>query len=479
VFAKVGFARLPRTVLAATCALGVLTGIALARKWPHGDVRWLLLLVPGIWLLRRQGLAALAVVTVLGLTVGLWRGTAMTRQAAPYQTLALHKVMLVGQASEDAVYGTRSQLVFSMDHVRVVAPLQAALPGSVRVGGFGEAAVFRGDIVQVSGKLYPSRGNTLASVSFAKLRVWQQGNSWIDALRRRFAAGLESALPEPQASFGLGLLIGQRSTLPADVSQTLLAVGLVHIIAVSGYNLTIIINAVRRLLGGRSKFQMAATCLFLMALFVLITGSSPSIVRASMVSTLSLFAWYYGRKIAPLVLLLAAGAASALANPQYVWGNVSWYLSFLAFFGVVVVAPLVLRRLYGEREPKLLVQLVLESLCAEACTLPYVLHIFGQMSLVSLPANVLVAAFVPLAMLLCMAAGVAGVFVPALAGWVAWPARELLGFMLQMADALARVPHSFVQGMAFSASAMVMTYGILLAIVISLHMRAPPVGDNR
>src|SRR5690606_37841161 len=100
----------------------------------------------------------------------------------------------------------------------------------------------------------------------------------------------------------------------------------------------------------------------------------------------------------------------------------------------------------------LVATVALESLCAELMTLPYVLHIFGQMSFIGLLANVLVVALVPLAMLLCLIAGLAGMLLPAIAGWLAWPARLLLTYMLDIADLLSHIPHIFVQGLTFSLS---------------------------
>jgi len=290
----------------------------------------------------------------------------------------------------------------------------------------------------------------------------------LEQVRRRFASGLQSALPEPLASFGLGLLVGQKNTLPTRVSQTLLMVGLTHIIAVSGYNLTIILRAVRKILGERSKFQTLSASLGLMVLFLAVAGSSPSLARAALVSALSLAAWYYGRVIKPLPLLLFAAAITVLVNPLYFRGNVSWWLSFLAFFGVMIVAPLLTRRIFGMREPRLLTAVVIESLCAETMTLPYVLHTFGQLSLVSLPANLLVVALVPLAMLLTLVAGLAGMLVAAFAGWFAWPARLLLTYMLDVANLLSRIPHAFVQNRSFSTGAMLASYAIVAFVVLNL-----------
>jgi len=419
------------------------------------------LAVPAVLSLWHHNWLTVLCVGALCFMTGAARGTDMLRQLALYTQLHQQKVVLVGRATDDGVYGDRSQLTFTLDHVSVVSPRAAALPGAVSVRGFGAPAVYRGDLVQVSGKLFKTRGGNQAGVSFAQLKVLASDPSPIDTFRREFAAGMQSALPEPLASFGLGLLIGQRSTLPEDTKETLLMVGLTHIIAVSGYNLTIMVEVARRLCGKRSKFQTAVACLTLIGVFLLITGNSPSIVRASIISVLGIAAWYYGRTIKPLVLLLTAGAITVAANPLYLWGNVGWYLSFLAFFGVLVVGPIVIRRLYGERKPPLLIQILLESLCAEIMTLPYVLYIFGQLSLMALPANVLVVALVPLAMLLGLLAGLGGMLLPAFAGWFAWPANLLLTYMLDVARLLSRVPHAFIENIGFSLPMMLGVYAVV------------------
>jgi len=394
----------------------------------------------------------------LSMGVGWWRGSIYMEKLAVHQSLHYQKVVLLGQATEDAVYGERYQLEFSLSKLRVISPIAESLVGNLTVRGFGESAVYRGDIVKVEGSLYPTRGNNLGSVSFAKLEVVARDGFWLNRLRRNFAAGMQSALPEPVASFGLGLLIGQRSTLPEGTSEQLRHVGLTHIIAVSGYNLTIIVMACRRLFAKRSKFQATTACLALIGVFLLITGSSPPIVRAAIISLLSIAAWYYGRNIKPFVLLLVAATATVIANPIYLWGNISWYLSFLAFFGVLVLAPLISKRLLGKKEPSVLVGILLESTCASILVIPYILYIFGQVSLVSLPANLLVVPLIPIAMLLALFAGLGGMLLPAVAGWLAWPANIVMTFMLDVANLFSRIPHAFAQNIGFPLTYMISSY---------------------
>ncbi len=420
---------------------------------------------------RLRLLRAMAVI-LCGLGVGGLRGTVVWHAVLPYQILQKQPVVLEGRAVDDAVYGKQTQLTFDMHKVKLVSPARLSLPGKIGVSGFGATAIYRNDLVQASGKLALGQGGHQAWLSFADLRVTHTSPSLVNRLRQRFDAGLQSALPEPVASFGLGLLVGQRSTIPADVSQNLLMVGLVHIIAVSGYNLTILLQASRSLLGKRSLYQGTILSLVLIAVFLLFTGDSPSIVRAAVVSLLGIGAGYYGRSFKPTLLLLLAAAITALADPLQVWGDVSWYLSFLAFTGVLLVGPLLHERFVPRAFQKsVIVAVMVESVSAEMMTLPYVLYVFGQMSFVSLLANVLVVALVPLAMLLTFVAGLAGMLVPFVAGWLAWPASVLLTYMLDTAKGLAHVPHIFVQNHYLLAWQMLACYVVVAYLVLLLNMK--------
>jgi competence protein ComEC len=461
--------RLRRWVLVIASCLALFAGVLWARGFDLSSASWLWLVACGaLFSLRRHNALTLLFLVVLFFGVGWWRGGEYMQKLAVHESLHYEKVVLVGKATEDGVYGKRYQLEFSMNSVEIIQPIRTPLVGSLTIRGFGEAAVYRGDIVQVSGKLYPTRGNNLGSISFAELTVLERDASWINALRRDFAAGMQSALPEPVASFGLGLLIGQRSTLPETTEDQLRYAGLTHIIAVSGYNLTIIVLACRRLLAKHSKFQATIACLALVGLFLLITGSSPPIVRAAVISALTIAAWYYGRNIKSVVLLLVAAALTIIANPLYLWGNVSWYLSFLAFFGVLVLAPLITKRFFGSKEPKVLSGIIIESACASVLVIPYILYIFGEISVVSLLANLLVIPFIPLAMLLALFAGLAGMAAPAIAGWIAWPAKLLLTYMLDIADVLSRVPHAFITHIGFPLWMMFASYATISFICVVL-----------
>lgn len=462
-----------RTTLLTILCVAFLVGLAVAR---------LNVAVPYLWVVaitciavataRHRTWLTVAVVLVFGFVCGCWRGGEFNKRLTPYSQLFGKKIVVQVVASEDATYGTNSQLTFESHESTVMQPTKASLPGRIKVSGFGETAVFKGDVVQVSGKLTPLRGGRQAQLGFAEIKVLSRANNPIDTVRRNFAAGTYSALPEPLASFGLGILVGQRSSLPDEVSKQLAAVGLTHVIAVSGYNLTIIVDAVRRLLRKRSKYQTVLCIAVLVGLFLMMTGMSASIVRASIISGLSIAAWYYGRTFKPLLLISLTAAITAGWNPLYLWGDIGWYLSFLAFFGVLVVAPLILRRMYGDHEPKFLQAILIETLAAQIMTLPLILFIFQQFSLISILSNVLVVPLIPLAMLVTLIAGLGGMWLVDFVGWLTWPARILLTYILDLVSVFSRVPHALTH-IGLTVWGLVIMYGLICLVTFVLWRKTP------
>ncbi len=384
-----------------------------------------------------------------------------------YEPFYYQKIAITARANEDALYGKTKQLAFTANDITLEDGQK--LTGKIQLSGFGVNAVFQGDEVTATGKLYPGFGAYQGRMSFAVLSVTAHNPSMVSEIRRKFAAGMQTALPEPLAPFAMGLLVGQRANLPAEVKQDLLMVGLTHIIAVSGYNLTIILHASKRLLGKRSKRISTFLSLALIAVFLLLAGASASIVRAAIVSVLSIAAGYYGRAFKPLNLIAFAAAITAWANPFYIWSDLSWYLSFLAFYGVMILAPLIQIRWPSRWHDSLIAGVALESICAEIMSLPFVLYIFGQMSLIGLPANVLVVTLVPLAMLLGMVAGLAGMLTGAVAGWFAWPASLLLSYMLDIAHLMSHIPHIFIENRSLSLAGMLGLYVLITLFTIILQ----------
>jgi competence protein ComEC len=413
------------------CVFG-LAGIYVGRYY---DLSFLPLLTSAfIFLTTRKKIARYYVgIAVLALGIGNMRGVAHNQG---FEVLRGHfetKVTLHVSSLDDAEYDTRGQLAFNANNIEINGE---RVPGQIAVSGFGEFSVLRGDTVEVSGKLMQARGSNQARVSFAQLDTVKKDVSWYNKLRRKFIKKLRDNLPEPLSSFASGLLIGQRATIPERITNDLRDAGLAHIIAVSGYNLTIIIKFVMVILKKFSRYQKLSISLLIVGIFLLITGFSASIGRAGIVSSLSLLAWYYGRQFRPAVLLVVSALATALYKPEYIWGDVGWYLSFLAFSGVLIVSPILRQRISPGKELKLLGSTLLETLSVLIMVVPYSMYIFGVLSLTALPANMIVAPSIPLAMALSVVSGI----LPHQLALLNLPAVVVLQGILSISHLFANLP---------------------------------------
>jgi competence protein ComEC len=136
----------------------------------------------------------------------------------------------------------------------------------------------------------------------------------------------------------------------------------------------------------------------------------------------------------------------------------------------MIIAPAIQARFF-RRTPKFLTIVILESLSAELMTLPLIMLTFSQLSLVALLANMLIVPLVPAGMLLAALAATAGALLPALAGWIALPARLVLTFMLDVVHMLASIPSVLVHA-SINVGYMLSFYALLLVVIVVLHHRA-------
>lgn len=448
-----------RTTLIALYCGGLLAGLGLvaAGVLLYGVVWSVLGLVLVACSLRRRIVVAVPAVVVAGLVCGLLRGTEIQTQLSFFKGYEGKKVILRGVVIDDAGYGDKGQRDMRLQNVQLEG---RSPPGVVRVTSHTLHQPRRGDVVEVTGKLREGFGSYQAAIYFGQLQVVAVAKNPIDEFRHIFAAGIYSNMPDLQASLGLGVLMGVKTQLPEDLDGQLKVLALTHIVVASGYNLTVLIRMARRLFEKRSKFQTVVAGGGLMATFVVVTGFSASMTRAALVTGLSLLAWYYGRRIHPVVILLVAAAITAGINPMYVWGDLGWYLSFLAFAGVLLVAPLITHLLYDNREPKTIGQIVIETFSAQLTTLPLTLAIFGNLTILGLLANVMVVPLIPLAMLLTLMAGM-GAGLGAAAPFIALPAIWLLTYITQLIGLLAAVPWAAVQ-VKITAISMVGLYAAMV-----------------
>lgn len=284
-------------------------------------------------------------------------------------------------------------------------------------------------------------------------------------VRDWFSGVIGRVIPEPEASLGIGYLVGQKRTLSTDLVEALQFAGLTHVVVASGYNLTILVRLTRRLFAGVSKYLALLSAAVLILCFLAITGASPSMTRAAIVAGLSLAAWYYGRRFHPIVLLAIAIALTVFINPAYAWGDLGWQLSFAAFAGVMIVAPLGQRYFFGDKKPNTVFQILGETIAAQLVTAPIIIMAFGQFSNVAVVANLLVLPLVPLAMLLTFVSGIFGILMPGIAALLSMPAYLLLHYMVVVIEFFADLPWA-LSSVNLAWWGLAIIYGLIIGFCI-------------
>ena len=262
--------------------------------------------------------------------------------------------------------------------------------------------------------------HNMVNLEKAKINLYRK----IFLLKNKFEGAVDRSVSEPNASFINGILLGSRQNIPGDLKEAFNATGTTHILAISGYNIMIISWAV---LSGLIYFFRRRMAFWLsvvvIVLFTILTGASASVVRASVMGLLLLFANGYGRLYNPKNSIILAGAAMVWLNPFALVFDIGFQLSFAAVLGLMYLYPYIDSKL--NRVPKLgtLKEIILMTLSAQIAVAPLLVYYFGNLSLVSLPTNVLILPFIPAAMFMGFISGLAGmIFLPLgqIIGWFAW-----------------------------------------------------------
>ncbi len=260
---------------------------------------------------------------------------------------------------------------------------------------------------------------------------------WFDGFRQTVQTRLGASLPEPYASLAVGLLTGAGDEFDASFKTDLQRTGTTHLVAVSGYNLTIVALFLQRLGQRRSRVAGYLLAIGSLGLYVLVAGPQASILRGAIVASFSLTAKVMGRIVHRLPLILMSAVVLSWLSPLGLLYSISWQLSFLAFVGIVFFQPLLEPLL--QRWLKSVGATLAETISAQLMTLPLQLFQFGTLSVVALPVNAVVLGFVPLAMALSFLESIlATVWVPLgrVGAWMTYPSLAVIIKPIQWASAL-------------------------------------------
>jgi competence protein ComEC len=265
-------------------------------------------------------------------------------------------------------------------------------------------------------------------------------------IKAKFNASLEKIFIVPESALIEGILLGERRGLSPDVTSAFVAAGLIHIVILAGYVLSLVGEGVMRALAFvPKKFRYPLAGLFLI-LFVVMIGASSTTVRACTMALVSLTARYFNRTSVALRALGFAAIGMAFWNPAIILWDSSFIISALATFGLITFSPVVEHWLRWIPEKFEARSIATSTLSVQIFALPALLYYTGALLPFALPANLLALPVLPWVMLSGFLAGLLNL-IPGVAGLVlafapAFFCQLLLRWILLIVSIIKTIPDS-------------------------------------
>ena len=291
------------------------------------------------------------------------------------------------------------------------------------------------------------------------------------SLKEKFLSAIAKVVPEPHSAFLGGITIGAREGLPESLQEKFRTTGVAHIVALSGYNITIVAETIMLFLSFLPQYLAIGGGVIGVILFAIMTGASATVLRASIMALLALTARATGRIYTVSWALFLAGFFMILQNPKILRFDTSFQLSFLATLGLIYISPIVKNKLGFVTDRFNLREIFSATISAQIAVLPLLVYKTGLFSIVGLPVNFLILPFIPLTMFFGFAVGILGMFSSLLSLPFAWASYALLQYELFIVDIFAKLPFSAVNIPGFSEVFLILSYAAVFIVVFHLRRK--------
>ncbi len=403
----------------------------------------------------------LCAVFILCFSFGVWRFHSVDiSPSLVFESMVNSRVSLSGRVVDAPVFGEKSNKLV----VEVVE--QGEKTNMLATSGFGSDFRY-GDVIELKGTLkkpdnfitdqgkefdyinYLRKDGIYYVMSYANLKLISSGNgnkiqSALFSIKEKFLEKINFAIPAPESLLMGGLILGEKAAFSEDLRTQFVNTGTIHIVALSGYNVTIVAEWFMKLFSFLPPSYATGVGIFSIFLFILMTGASSTAIRSGIMATLALFARSTGRNYDAGRALMIAAVIMILANPFVLAFDVSFQLSFIATVAVIFFTPRIEKYFFWVTKRFGLRDIFSVTFAAYIFVLPFVVYKMGNLSLVALPANILVLPFIPATMLFGFITGFIGLFGYFLSVPFGYLSYLLLHYELSVIGFLAHIPFSSV-----------------------------------
>ena len=388
-----------------------------------------------------------------------------------YYNASAQPIQIIGQIQNIPESGAETiEFVLGVEKIRFVGQADwISVAGGLRVWArseegwaYGDRVFLRGTLesptadVELSYLAFLQREGIQSQIYYPQLSRLNAGPvnpffSLIYSFHVAASKKIQNMYPEPAASLLSGILLGDESGLSDSLKEDFNETGTRHIIAISGFNITIIaalfLSLFRRWLGPLRGNWLA---LFGVIVYTILVGADAAVLRAAVMAGVALVARQSGRRNAGLISIFLSAALMAAFTPLIIW-DIGFQLSFSATLGIIVFGTrfgdwtlrqlsLILKEDQAQQLLPWITESILLTLAAQLTTLPILLYYFHRFSLSSFPANLLILAVQPSIMILGGLSVLVGFIFFPLGQFVAWITWPFLAYTIRIVQFFARQP---------------------------------------
>ncbi|OGY25823.1 MAG: hypothetical protein A2134_00210 [Candidatus Woykebacteria bacterium RBG_16_39_9b] len=304
-------------------------------------------------------------------------------------------------------------------------------------------------------------------LSFPQITIKEESSNlvirFLAAVRSRMKTVIEKSLPEPAAALLKGLLLGIKSDLPDDFSDNLRRTGTIHVVVVSGFNISLVGGFFLSLAGILRRRVAITASLIAILFYTLLTGATAPTVRAAIMGGLAFGANFFGRANFPIYTLVLAAYIMVFLSPQVIF-DIGFQLSFFATAGIL---------LFKDFFSKIFAKIISPfgedlaiTLSAQALVIPIIFFNFGTVSILSPLVNALVLWTIPLSTLLGFILVLTGlVFLP-VAYFLAWIIQIPLTIFIFLINKIGQFPVNLIEIKSDRLVLFIMYYSVLTLVIL-------------
>ncbi len=306
------------------------------------------------------------------------------------------------------------------------------------------------DFLMKDGVYFIMKNPSIEITNHDDLNILNKITFYLYEIKQDFLSNIKRVLGEPHASLAGGLVVGEKNALGKDLIDDFRKTGLIHIVVLSGYNITIIADTIRRLLIKLPRNIGISIGVFGIVMFGILVGGGATVVRSCIMAIIANSANLFRKNYNVGRALFIAGVLMLIVNPLILFYDPSFQLSFLATLGLLFLSSPIESRLGFISEKFGIRSLIASTFATQIFVSPYILYMMGQLSIIGVIVNIVVLPFIPITMLFVVITGAIG-FISYFASEItAFISYFLLSYELFIVQNFAKLPFAYIEIPKFS-----------------------------